>query len=173
MHWFMQNEHIQDYLFCGTCIAKKHKGHDYHEVDVHTQKDTAATEVDAWVLAEEGSVAKAAVEAFASAEDGVLPRVVELSTTDVFGFASRGGKEVDFPIFVSGILPGGVAEHNGGLRRGDQLIAINGINVEHVSHETAVRLLKSAMGNLKLLVRYRPNLLDELFDWIERHLEGQ
>lgn len=54
----------------------------------------------------------------------------------------RIGFRQNSPIYVSRIIPGGVADRHGGLKRGDQLIAVNGVNVERECHETAVRLLK-------------------------------
>ncbi|KAH7723093.1 LIN-7 protein [Aphelenchoides avenae] len=116
------------------------------------------------------AAAKATVAAFAAAEGSVHPRVVELPKTDQgLGFNVMGGKEQNSPIYISRIIPGGVADRNGGLRRGDQLIAVNGINVERECHETAVRLLKSAKGQVKLVVRYTPKLLDEM----ERRFDEQ
>lgn len=38
-----------------------------------------------------------------------------------------GGKEQNSPIYISRIIPGGVADRHGGLKRGDQLIAVNGV----------------------------------------------
>lgn len=38
-----------------------------------------------------------------------------------------GGKEQNSPIYISRIIPGGVADQHGGLKRGDQLIAVNGM----------------------------------------------
>ena len=37
-----------------------------------------------------------------------------------------GGNEQKCPIYVSRIIPGGYADRHGGLRRGDQLISVNG-----------------------------------------------
>ncbi|KAI6197253.1 PDZ/DHR/GLGF domain protein [Aphelenchoides besseyi] len=91
------------------------------------------------------------------------PRVIELPKNDQgLGFNVMGGKEQNSPIYVSRIIPGGVADRHGGLKRGDQLIAVNGVNVERECHETAVRLLKNAKGTVKLVVRYTPKLLDEM-----------
>lgn len=36
-----------------------------------------------------------------------------------------GGKEQNSPIYISRIIPGGVADRNGQLKRGDQLIAVS------------------------------------------------
>lgn len=38
-----------------------------------------------------------------------------------------GGKEQNSPIYISRIIPGGVAERHGGLKRGDQLLSVNGV----------------------------------------------
>ncbi|KAK6057090.1 iron-sulfur cluster assembly accessory protein [Cooperia oncophora] len=109
------------------------------------------------------ATAKATVAAFAAAEGQAHPRTVELPKTDQgLGFNVMGGKEQNSPIYISRIIPGGVADRHGGLRRGDQLIAVNGVNVESECHERAVDLLKSAQGTVRLVVRYTPRLLDEM-----------
>lgn len=38
-----------------------------------------------------------------------------------------GGKEQNSPIYISRIIPGGVADRHGSLKRGDQLLSVNGI----------------------------------------------
>jgi hypothetical protein len=47
--------------------------------------------------------------------------------------------------------PGGVADRVGGLKRGDQLLSVNGVSVEGEHHEKAVELLKQAGGSVKLV----------------------
>uniref|UniRef100_A0A914C3L1 Protein lin-7 homolog n=1 Tax=Acrobeloides nanus TaxID=290746 RepID=A0A914C3L1_9BILA len=116
------------------------------------------------------AAAKASVAAFAAAEGHAHPRVIELPKTDQgLGFNVMGGKEQNSPIYISRIIPGGVADRQGGLKRGDQLIAVNGVNVERECHEKAVHLLKTAKGTVKLVVRYTPKLLDEM----ERRFDEQ
>ena len=39
-----------------------------------------------------------------------------------------------------------MAARVGGLRRGDQLLSVNGVSVEGESHTAAVQLLKDASG---------------------------
>ncbi|VDP21650.1 unnamed protein product [Heligmosomoides polygyrus] len=74
------------------------------------------------------ATAKATVAAFAAAEGQAHPRIIELPKTDQgLGFNVMGGKEQNSPIYISRIIPGGVADRHGGLRRGDQLIAVNGV----------------------------------------------
>lgn len=66
--------------------------------------------------------------AFAASEGHSHPRVVELPKTDEgLGFNVMGGKEQNSPIYISRIIPGGVAERHGGLKRGDQLLSVNGV----------------------------------------------
>jgi veli-like protein (fragment) len=73
-----------------------------------------------------------------------------------------GGREQNSPIYISRIIPGGVADRQGNLKRGDQLISVNGVNVEGESHEKAVELLKAAYGKVRLVVRYTPKVLEEM-----------
>ena len=79
-----------------------------------------------------------------------------------------GGNEQKCPIYVSRIIPGGYADRHGGLRRGDQLISVNGTNVEDANHDVAVESLKNAKGKISLVVRYCPNVLEEMERRFER-----
>uniref|UniRef100_A0A452TAX4 Lin-7 homolog A, crumbs cell polarity complex component n=1 Tax=Ursus maritimus TaxID=29073 RepID=A0A452TAX4_URSMA len=109
------------------------------------------------------STQTATVAAFAASEGHSHPRVVELPKTDEgLGFNVMGGKEQNSPIYISRIIPGGVAERHGGLKRGDQLLAVNGVSVEGEHHEKAVELLKAAKDSVKLVVRYTPKVLEEM-----------
>jgi hypothetical protein len=45
-------------------------------------------------------------------------------------------------------------KRHGGLKRGDQLLSVNGVSVEGEPHEKAVELLKAAISSVKLVVRY-------------------
>lgn len=139
------------------------------------------------------ATAKATVAAFAASEGHAHPRVVELPKTDEgLGFNVMGGKEQNSPIYISRIIPSGVADRHGGLKRGDQLLSVNGVVsnssskvfhcsnipiqldknslimqiffqcVEGENHEKAVDLLKQAQGSVKLVVRYTPRVLEEM-----------
>jgi PDZ domain len=71
---------------------------------------------------------KATVAAFAASEGHAHPRVVELpKTAEGLGFNVMGGKEQNSPIYISRIIPGGVADRHGNLKRGDQLMSVNGV----------------------------------------------
>lgn len=105
--------------------------------------------------------AKATVAVFSASIGHSHPRTVELPKTDEgFGFnvMSFDGSAV----FISRITQGGIADKHGGLRRGDQLISINGINVENEDHIKAVELLKATKGRVILVVKYKPGLLNQI-----------
>jgi len=120
------------------------------------------------------ATAKATVAAFAASEGHPHPRVIELpKTAEGLGFNVMGGKEQHSPIYISRIIPGGVADMHGGLRRGDQLLSVNGVNVENEYHERAVELLKAATGAVKLVVRYTPKVLDEMEARFEKQRIGR
>lgn len=105
--------------------------------------------------------AKATVAVFSASIGHSHPRLVELPKTDEglgFNVMSFEGSAV----FISRITQGGVADKHGGLRRGDQLVSINGINVENEDHKGAVELLKTAKGTVSLVVKYMPGLLNQI-----------
>ncbi|KAL7291384.1 protein lin-7 homolog C-like isoform X2 [Trichogramma pretiosum] len=125
--------------------------HIYESVDIQGSQDVRAV-----------ATAKATVAAFAASEGHAHPRVVELPKTDEgLGFNVMGGREQNSPIYISRIIPGGVADRHGGLKRGDQLLSVNGVCVEGENHERAVELLKQA-NSVKLVVRYTPRVLEEM-----------
>ena len=74
------------------------------------------------------ATARATVAAFAASEGHAHPRVVELPKTEEgLGFNVMGGREQNSPIYISRIIPGGVADRQGNLKRGDQLLSVNGV----------------------------------------------
>uniref|UniRef100_A0A672MMI2 Protein lin-7 homolog B n=1 Tax=Sinocyclocheilus grahami TaxID=75366 RepID=A0A672MMI2_SINGR len=115
------------------------------------------------------AVREATVAAFAASEGHSHPRVVELPKTEEgLGFNIMGGKEQNSPIYISRIIPGGIADRHGVLKRGDQLLSVNGMSVEGEHHEKAVELLKAAQGTVKLVVRYTPKVLEEMESRFEK-----
>jgi len=109
------------------------------------------------------ATAKATVAAFAAAEGHSHPRVIELPNTgEGLGFNVMGGKEQNCPVYVSRIIPEGVAARHGGLKRGDQLLWVNGTPVDGESHDRVVELLKAAKGPVKLVVLYAPQVLENM-----------
>ena len=116
------------------------------------------------------ATAKATVAAFAAAEGHAHPRVVELPKTEEgLGFNVMGGREQNSPIYISRIIRNGVADREGGLKRGDVLLAVNGVSVEGENHEKAVDLLKAAQGTVKLVVRYTPRVIEQMESRFDVH----
>jgi len=71
------------------------------------------------------------------------------------GFHIVGGEDGE-GIFVSFILAGGPADLSGLLRRGDQILSVNNIDLTHASHEEAAAALKGAGQTVTIIVQYRP-----------------
>lgn len=57
------------------------------------------------------------------------------------GFNIVGGEDGQ-GIYVSFILAGGPADVGGELKRGDQLLSVNGVNLRSATHEEAAQALK-------------------------------
>ena len=66
------------------------------------------------------------------------------------GFSIRGGKGAGIGIFVSQVEQNSIAFF-AGLKVGDQILSINDINFEWISHESAVMVVK-AFDEMKLVV---------------------
>ncbi|CAH8644707.1 unnamed protein product [Schistosoma mattheei] len=83
------------------------------------------------------------------------------------GFSIAGGQDVEnnnFPstgIFITRISPGGLADLDGRIMPGDQLMQVNEIDLSHATHEEAVRILRNA-GDIVNLVLTRQQV--ESFD---------
>ena len=72
-----------------------------------------------------------------------------------FGFAIVGGfgsDRGDFPVVIKNVFPNGPAAADGRLKRGDVLLAVNGVHLDGVTHIQAVNLLKNAGDVVTLLV---------------------
>ncbi|KAL7841643.1 hypothetical protein SRHO_G00253340 [Serrasalmus rhombeus] len=67
----------------------------------------------------------------------------------VGGFGSPHG---DLPIYVKTVFGKGAAAEDGRLKRGDQIVAVNGQSLEGVTHEEAVGILKKTKGTITLTV---------------------
>ncbi|XP_017953404.1 multiple PDZ domain protein isoform X4 [Xenopus tropicalis] len=62
------------------------------------------------------------------------------------------GKRNDTGVFVSDIVKGGIAEIDGRLMQGDQLLMVNGEDVRNATQEAVAALLKCSLGTVKLEV---------------------
>jgi len=70
------------------------------------------------------------------------PRTVVLSKgASGLGFNIVGGEDGE-GIFISFILAGAPADQSGQLRRGDQIVSVNGVDITAASHEEAAHALK-------------------------------
>ncbi|XP_064604764.1 multiple PDZ domain protein-like isoform X2 [Liolophura sinensis] len=74
---------------------------------------------------------------------------------DGLGFSIVGGHgspHGDLPIYVKNVFSKGAAAEDGTLKRGDQIMAVNGESLEGLTHEQAVSILKQASGTVTLMV---------------------
>nr|XP_061816193.1 multiple PDZ domain protein-like [Nerophis lumbriciformis] len=74
---------------------------------------------------------------------------------DGLGFSIVGGygsPHGDLPIYVKTVFGKGAAADDGRLKRGDQIMAVNGQPLEGVTHEEAVGILKRTKGSVTLTV---------------------
>ncbi|XP_031337701.1 disks large 1 tumor suppressor protein isoform X4 [Photinus pyralis] len=71
------------------------------------------------------------------------------------GFNIVGGEDGE-GIFVSFILAGGAADVSGELRRGDQILSVNGVNLRNATHEEAAAALKGTNQVATIVAQYRP-----------------
>ncbi|XP_077400242.1 multiple PDZ domain protein isoform X2 [Vanacampus margaritifer] len=74
---------------------------------------------------------------------------------DGLGFSIVGGygsPHGDLPIYVKTVFGKGAAAEDGRLKRGDQIMAVNGQPLEGVTHEEAVGILKRTKGSVTLTV---------------------
>ncbi|XP_073499882.1 inaD-like protein isoform X2 [Phyllobates terribilis] len=85
-----------------------------------------------------------------------VPQIIHLEKgPDGLGFSIVGGygsPHGDLPIYVKTIFSKGAAAVDGRLKRGDQILAVNSENLEGVTHEEAVAILKRQRGNVTLTV---------------------
>nr|XP_032833761.1 discs large homolog 1-like protein isoform X6 [Petromyzon marinus] len=82
-------------------------------------------------------------------------RVVLHKASSGLGFNIVGGEDGE-GIFVSFILAGGPADLSGELRRGDQILSVNGIDLSSATHEQAAAALKGAGATVNIVAQFRP-----------------
>lgn len=84
------------------------------------------------------------------------PRSMVLTKSQTgLGFNIVGGEDGE-GIFISFILAGGPADLSGQLRRGDQVLSVNGTDLSVATHAQAAAALKGAGQNVTLVVAFRP-----------------
>lgn len=75
---------------------------------------------------------------------------------DGLGFSIVGGHNSphgDLPIYVKNVFEKGAAAACGQLKRGDQILAVDGINLQGLSHQEAVAVLKKVEGTVTLTIQ--------------------
>lgn len=72
------------------------------------------------------------------------------------GFNIVGGEDNE-PIYISYVLPGGVADLSGNVKKGDVLLAVNDISLQNATHQQAAETLKNASSPVTLTLQYRPH----------------
>ncbi|XP_048033794.1 disks large homolog 4 isoform X2 [Megalobrama amblycephala] len=82
-------------------------------------------------------------------------RVVILRGSTGLGFNIVGGEDGE-GIFISFILAGGAADLSGELKKGDQILSVNGVDLRHATHEQAAAALKNAGQTVTIITQYRP-----------------
>ncbi|XP_055980829.1 gamma-2-syntrophin isoform X1 [Sorex fumeus] len=70
------------------------------------------------------------------------------------GLSIKGGAEHGVPVVLSKIFKDHAADQSGMLFIGDAVLQVNGINVEHATHEEVVHLLRNAGDEVTLTVEY-------------------
>ncbi|XP_050608926.1 inaD-like protein isoform X5 [Macaca thibetana thibetana] len=84
------------------------------------------------------------------------PKIITLEKGSAgLGFSIVGGygsPHGDLPIYVKTVFAKGAAADDGRLKRGDQILAVNGERLEGVTHEQAVAILKHQRGTVTLTV---------------------
>ena len=71
------------------------------------------------------------------------------------GFNIVGGEGGE-GIFISFILTGGPADMSGELRKGDQILSVNDVDMTQATHEQAAEILKNSGSNVNIVAHYRP-----------------
>ena len=64
----------------------------------------------------------------------------------------KGSPQGDLPIFIKRVCDDGAAGREGRLRKGDQLLSVNGINFDGATHQYAAERLKYLQGDVELTV---------------------
>uniref|UniRef100_A0ACB8EWN3 Disks large 4 n=1 Tax=Sphaerodactylus townsendi TaxID=933632 RepID=A0ACB8EWN3_9SAUR len=72
------------------------------------------------------------------------------------GFNIVGGEDGE-GIFISFILAGGPADLSGELRKGDQILSVNGVDLRNATHEQAAIALKNAGQTVTIIAQYKPD----------------
>ncbi|CAF2041366.1 unnamed protein product [Rotaria magnacalcarata] len=98
-------------------------------------------------------------------EDYFLVNLQRTHANSSFGFSIRGGREFSLPLFILKLAENGLAENDGRMTAGDQIIEINGRSAYGMTHVEAISLIRDGGFSVRLLLRKTnapPPSLDEV-----------
>lgn len=93
-----------------------------------------------------------------SLQSSLLPQLKTINLErgeDGLGFSIVGGfgsNLGDLPIYVKSVFAKGAAAREGSLKRGDQIVRVNGTSLAGLTHAQAVSILKDAKGTVRLTI---------------------
>nr|CAD7569587.1 unnamed protein product [Timema californicum] len=97
-------------------------------------------------------------------ESVIIEEVALLKEGGSLGFSIIGGTDHSCTpfgakepgIFISHVVPGGIAAKSGKLRMGDRILQVNGEDITKLSHQEAVMLLLKHKDEIRLTVQHDP-----------------
>ncbi|XP_054719473.1 gamma-1-syntrophin-like [Uloborus diversus] len=100
-------------------------------------------------------------------------RIVKVVRQDVggLGLSIKGGAENKLPILISRIFKSQAADQTGNLFVGDAILTVNDISLEHVNHDDAVNVLRTAGDEVTLRVKHYKAALPFLAKSLQRQKE--
>uniref|UniRef100_T1PLH7 PDZ domain protein n=1 Tax=Musca domestica TaxID=7370 RepID=T1PLH7_MUSDO len=128
-------------------------GHHINQVNSHSTEQPGSRYASSNVLA---TVPPGTPRAVSTEDITREPRTITIQKgPQGLGFNIVGGEDGQ-GIYVSFVLAGGPADLGGELKRGDQLLSCNDIDLRNATHEEAALALKKSGGVVTLLAQYRP-----------------
>ncbi|XP_039984387.1 inaD-like protein [Xiphias gladius] len=127
----------------------------YGNISLQVVADTNISAIATQVESLSGSSGLSAHTDTQSAEpEGPRPHSISLEKgSEGLGFSIVGGfgsPHGDLPIYVKTVFSKGAAAVDGRLKRGDQILSVNGESLQGATHEQAVAILKKQRGTVTL-----------------------
>ncbi|XP_071059059.1 inaD-like protein isoform X2 [Pseudochaenichthys georgianus] len=121
------------------------------KVVADTNISAIATQVESLTS---GSILSANTDTHTTEPEAPRPRSISLAKgSEGLGFSIVGGfgsPHGDLPIYVKTVFSKGAAAVDGRLKRGDQILSVNGESLQGATHEQAVSILKRQRGTVTL-----------------------
>ncbi|XP_033996753.1 multiple PDZ domain protein-like [Trematomus bernacchii] len=121
------------------------------KVVADTNISAIATQVESLTS---GSILSANTDTHTAEPEAPRPRSISLAKgSEGLGFSIVGGfgsPHGDLPIYVKTVFSKGAAAVDGRLKRGDQILSVNGESLQGATHEQAVSILKRQRGTVTL-----------------------